>query len=322
MRKNRLVIMLIILSIFISACGNGKQASTDQTELLKIKYAPLNGVSGIAVQFGAAKGIFEAEGLDVEFVNVQDPITGLLSGDVDIADTPTTNAILSAGKGAPIKIVSSLFRSKGAFYLIGNEKLDSIEDLKGKTIGAGSFGSGLEVYTRIILKEHGLDPDKDVTLVANSVHQEAYASLVNGQVEATIIHEPWVSYTENEKTGKLLARGWDYLPTFHTGVLVASNDAIAKKPEAIKRLLSAYFKAQKYAKENSEEFKEFYLANIKVDPEVLEQALERELEIWENDPNVSLDSLNDTQQIQKDLGFQAEIYDVSKFIDLSFIPDH
>src|SRR5699024_10020765 len=140
-------------------------------------------------------------------------------GDIDIADTPTTNAILSAGQGAPIKIVSSLFRSKGAFYLLGNEEIDTIKDLAGKTVGAAKFGSGLDVYIRTILTENGLDPDDDVTLIANGTHQEAYASLTNGQVDATIIHEPWVSYAENEGTGKLLARGWDYLPTFHTGVL-------------------------------------------------------------------------------------------------------
>ncbi|MEK3936894.1 ABC transporter substrate-binding protein [Sporosarcina sp. FSL W7-1349] len=335
MGKKFLITALLILTVLIGACGNkGKQASTNpnsspeqsggtgETERITIKYAPLSGVSGIAVQFGAAKGFFEEEGLDVEFISVQDPITGLLSGDIDIADAPTTNAILSAGKGAPIKMVSSLFRSKGAFYLIGQGDIESIEELKGKTIGAAKFGSGLDVYTRTILQEHGLDPDKDVTLVANGTHQEAYASFTNGQVDATIIHEPWVSYAESEKTGKLLARGWDYLPTFHTGVLVASDDAIAEKPEAIKRLLRAYFTSQKYAKENTEEFKEFYLANSKVDAGVLSLALERELEIWENDPNVSIDSLNDTQKIQQDLGFQDELYDVEKFVDLRFIPEN
>lgn len=333
MRKVYLVLIVLLFALMLIACGNSeKEASTNDSsettneagkqELIEIKYAPLTGGSGIAVQFGASKGFFEEEGLDVEFVNVEDPITGLLSGDIDIADTPTTNAILSADQGAPIKIVSSLFRSKGAFYLLGNEEIDNVEDLKGKTVGAAKFGSGLDVYVRTILKEHGLDPDNDVTLIANGVHQEAYASLTNGQVDATIIHEPWVSYAEDEESGQLLARGWDYLPTFHTGVLVASDDAIAENPEGIKRLLSAYFKTQEYAKENIEEFKAFYLENMNVDEEVLEHTLERELEIWENDPNVSIDSLNDTQEIHKELGFQDDIYDIESYIDLRFIPDN
>lgn len=330
MKKTFLWFILIFLTIVLAACseqeGTTKKTSTEKAEKaeeqehLKIRYAPLSGSSGIAVKFGEEKGFFKEAGLDVEFIEIQDPIAGLVSGDVDIADGPTTNAILAAGKGAPIKIVSSMFRSKGAFYLLGNENIQSIEGLKGKTIGVAKFGTGLDVYTRIILKENGIDPDKDVTLIANGTHQEAYASLTNKQVDATIIHEPWVSLAESEGKGKLLARGWDYLPNFHTGVLMASDQAIKENGEAIKRLLSAYFKSQVYAKEHLDEFKAFYLANIKVNEEVLETTLNRENEIWENNPDVSKEALIETQEIQKELGFQDQIYDVEKLLNLSFIP--
>lgn len=329
MRRLLLFVFAMLISACLVACGdadavtsnNGSDTPDESEERIKIRYAPLGGASGVAVQFGAENGIFEAEGLDVEFINIQDPVTGLMSGDVDVADTPTTNAILSGGQGAPIKIVSSMFRSKGAFYLIANNEIETIEDLKEKTVGIAKSGSGLDVYTRTILKEHGLDLEEDVTLVANGTHQEAYASLTNNQVDATIIHEPFVSLAESEGTGKLLARGWDYLPTFHTGVLVASDKAIKENREGVKRLVAAYFKAQQFAKENIEQFKEFYIENLNVDADVLEKTLERELEIWENDPNVDIQALMDTQQIQIDLGFQEQLFDVENVIDSSFIPE-
>jgi ABC-type nitrate/sulfonate/bicarbonate transport system substrate-binding protein len=326
MKKQFIWFILLFFTIVLSACSEEERAtqktSTEKAEeqkSLKIRYAPLGGSSGIAVKFGEEKGFFKEAGLDIEFIEIQDPVAGLISGDVDVADGPTTNAILAAGKGAPIKIVSSMFRSKGAFYLLGNESIQSVEDLKGKTIGVAKFGTGLDVYTRIILQEHGIDPDKDVTLIANGTHQEAYASLTNKQVDATIIHEPWVSLAESEGKGKLLARGWDYLPNFHTGVLMASDQAIKENGEAIKRLLSAYFKSQEYAKEHLDEFKAFYLANIKVNEDVLETTLNRENEIWENNPDVSKDALIETQEIQKELGFQDQIYDIEKLLDLRFI---
>jgi ABC-type nitrate/sulfonate/bicarbonate transport system substrate-binding protein len=326
MKKQFIWFILLFFTIVLSACSEEERAtqktSTEKAEeqkSLKIRYAPLGGSSGIAVKFGEEKGFFKEAGLDIEFIEIQDPVAGLISGDVDVADGPTTNAILAAGKGAPIKIVSSMFRSKGAFYLLGNESIQSVEDLKGKTIGVAKFGTGLDVYTRIILQEHGIDPDKDVTLIANGTHQEAYASLTNKQVDATIIHEPWVSLAESEGKGKLLARGWDYLPNFHTGVLMASDQAIKENGEAIKRLLSAYFKSQEYAKEHLDEFKAFYLANIKVNEDVLEATLNRENEIWENNPDVSKDALIETQEIQKELVFQDQIYDIEKLLDLRFI---
>ena len=53
---------------------------------------------------------------------------------------------------------------------------------------------------------------------------------------------------------------------------------------------------------------------------MLDLALEREEVLWENNPDVDISALNDTQQIQKELGFQDEIYKVEDILDLRFIP--
>ncbi|NHN29731.1 ABC transporter substrate-binding protein [Paenibacillus agricola] len=289
------------------------------TELQKVRYAAFNGVSGLAVSFGIEKGIFKAEGLDVELVSTQDVVAGLNSKSIDVGDIATTSAIVAAGKGAPIKIVSSLFRTKGPFYLIAGPNINKIEDLKGKKIGAAAFGSGLDVTTQVILNKSGLKKT-DVTLIANGVNDAAYASLTNGQVDATIIHEPFASLAELSGKGKILAKGWDYLPNFHTGVLAASNDFVEKKPEVLTKLISAYFKSQDYAKSHLDEYKKFFLATVKVDPAAVDKAFERELVLWENNPNVDLNALKETQQIQLDLGFQDKIYDIDKLVDLRFLP--
>lgn len=312
----------------LAGCSGGTETQTaaspkgagEPQKLEKIRYAPLTGVSGLAISFGAEKGFFKEEGLDVEFISTKDPIAGLTSKDIDVVDVATTTAIVAAGKGAPIKIISSMFRTKGPFYLIASPNIKSVEDLKGKKVGVGAFGSGLDVYTRVILKKHGLT-DKDVTLVANGTQQAAYASLETKQVDATIIHEPFASLVEKEGKGKLLATGWDYLPTFHTGVLAARNGILEEKPELVKKLLRAYFKSQEYAKSHPEEYKAYYLKNSPVDPEVLDKALKREEVLWENKPDVDIQALQDTQRIQKELGFQDEIYNLDKIVDLRFLPN-
>src|SRR4051794_38818057 len=96
-----ILLLLLLLSIVLAACS-GQEGTTQKTSTknaenaeeqkpLKIRYAPLGGSSGIAVKFGAEKGFFKEAGLDVEFIEIQDPIAGLISGDVDVADGPTTN---------------------------------------------------------------------------------------------------------------------------------------------------------------------------------------------------------------------------------------
>lgn len=330
-RIGTVIMSLIVLSL-VAACGangGGNAKSVEgqvkeeapesiKQELVKVKYAAFNGVSGLVAHFGAEKGFFAEEGLDVEFVATQNAVAALTSKDVDIADVATTQAIVAAGKGAPIKIVSSMFRTKGAFYLIGGKNINSIEDLKGKKVGAAVFGSGLDVYTQVILKEHGLSKN-DVTLVANGVNEAAYASLTSGQVDATIIHEPFVSLGEVSGDAKLLAKGWDYLPNFHTGVLASNNDFIAKNPEVIEKLLRAYFKSQEYAKSNLEEYKKYFLTQVKTDPKAIDLAFERENVLWENSPDVDKESLLETQKVQIELGFQDQIYEIDDILDLRFI---
>lgn len=316
----------LLLSGCAGSAAKGKEgeaaspaASADGQKLQKIRYSPLSGVSGLAVRFGAEKGFFKEEGLDVEFITTKNAVEGLTSKDVDIADIPTTTAIIAAGKGAPIKIVSSMFRTKGPFYLIAAPGINSVEDLKGKKVGAGTFGSGLDVYTQTILQKHGLSKN-DVAYVANGAQEAAYASLLSGQVDATIIHEPFASLVEISGQGKLLAKGWDYLPNFHTGVLASRNDFIEKQPELVEKLLRAYFKSQEYAKSHFDEYRAYFLQNVKVDEKAVDSAFKREDVLWENNPNVDPKSLLETQQIQVDLGFQDKVYDVDKIVDLRFIP--
>ncbi|HWR28451.1 MAG TPA: ABC transporter substrate-binding protein [Negativicutes bacterium] len=323
-KKITLLIGAVLMLAFAAGCaGTDKKAEAPKPEaakIVKVRYSSFGGLNGLVAKFGKEKGFFNEDGLDVEFVEIDNPIAGLTSGDVDIADTATTNAIIGAGRGAPIKIVASMFRTKGPFYLIAQPDIKSVEDLKGKKIGVSTFGNGMDVYTRIILKKHGLDPNKDVTLIANGSYQKALASLETKQVDATIIHEPFVSFGEASGKAKLLVRGWDYLPNFHTGVLTASDKIIKEQPEAVAKVLKAYFKSQEYAKSHLDEYLDYAAKKTNLDKEVLKKAFAREIVLWENNPNVDIATLNDTQQIQLELGFQDKIYDVGKMVDLRFIP--
>jgi NMT1/THI5 like. len=250
---------------------DSKKTNDNNGENIKIRYAAFQGMTGLGFWFGKEKGFYDEAGLNLEIVDVEDKVAAFAAGEIDFADMNTTQAITAASKGAPFKIVASMFRTKGAFYLIGRPSISKVEDLKGKKVGVAQFGTGMDAYTRVILKEHGLDPEKDVTLIANGSYQQAYASLESGQVDATIIHQPFVALAEENGVGKLLAKGWDYLPTFHTGVLVASNDLIENHPDIVRKLIETYFKANEYAKNNPDELLEFGTEYMNIDRDILKK---------------------------------------------------
>ncbi|WP_157182772.1 ABC transporter substrate-binding protein [Sciscionella marina] len=307
----------VLLAALIPACSSSLEKTANG--LVKVSYASFAGPSGLPAKFGKLKGFFAKQGLDVSFVKATDPVGLTSSGDADIADADTTSAVIAAGKSAPIKIVSSMYRTKGPFYLIGGKGVPNIAQLKGKRIGIGRKGSGMEVTARYILKKNGLT-ENDVTLVPNGSYEAAYASLESGQVDATIIHEPFVSLAESSGTGRLLAKGWDYLPNFHTGVEISNTNFTSKYPDIVKKFLAAYFESAKYAKQHESEFLNYAITQIKVPKAVEQNALRREDPIWTNIPAVDADMVRQTQEIQKSFGFQDTTYDTSKIIDNSFLP--
>lgn len=227
----------------------------------------------------------------------------LTSGDVDLADASTTRAMVGAGKGAPIKMIASMYRTQGPFYLIASPEIESVEDLRGKDVGVGIAGSGMDVYVRYILEEHGVDPS-EVNLINNGVYQQGYSTLETGQVDATMIHEPFVTMGEETGNAHLLALGWEYLPEFHTGALAASDRFIESNPEAIERFLEGYLKSQEYAKENQQEYIDYVTERMDIEPDMLKAALDREEVLWENDMLLDVERIAETSASSLSLGFR------------------
>lgn len=323
---------VLIIGLLLQGCApsstnqtnsNGTSGTTTK-ERVKIRYGTATEDSAWAL-LAKEKGFFkqlEDQGIDLEIVQLNSGgFQALQSGDVDITDCSTTDAIVAAGKGGEFKIVANMYRSKGPFYLISRPDVQKIEDLKGKKVGVGTFGGGYEVFLRAILKAHGLDPDKDVKMVNNA--GKGWVSMLAGleakQVDATMLEEPAITVGESKGTIKLLASGWDYLPTFHTGVLAATDKVIKEHPEELKAVVKFYFDTYKYAKAHeNDEWLDLLTDFRKIDREVQKKSLAREDAIWDNIAVVDLKRIQETQQIQLDLGLQKEKYDVSKFIDNRF----
>lgn len=303
----------------VGGCGKTEASRDGKAKLEKVRYAAFSGLNGVAIQMGVEKGFFRDAGIEVEFIDTKDPVSILASGEADFADTNTGLAIIAAGRGAPIKIVASVFRTRMPFCLIGSPAIRNIGDLRGKKVGIGAFGTGLEIFARTALARNGLKAE-DVTLIANGRHSQAFASLESGQVDATIISEPFV--TLGEKTGKarLLARGCDYLPDFHVGALTAGDAFIDKHPELLRKMIQVYFRSQEYAKGHPDEYLDYAQKLMKLDWDVLAAGLKREAILWENRPDVSMAALNETQKVQIAMGFQEKAYDLGKIVDLRFIP--
>ena len=166
-----------------------------------------------------------------------------------------------------------------------------------------------------------LDPKRDVKLVANGGGPEGYGTLLTGQVDATISEQPFATQVEADGKGKVLARGWKYLPRYHTGSVIAGQRLIDEDPELLRRILRAYYRIYTEAKANYDEYIPWLQEqNPDLDPKIVEQAIRAEDDIWDANPDVDPEAIRETQEIEVREGNQKEVFPFEDVIDLRFIP--
>ena len=173
---------LVLLAGCTTAAPPAPTAAAPGQALTKVVAAYAAPVPNVLPEWIAKDaGIFEKNGLDVEFQTIQTANLGaaLLSGQVHITSGGSPEAINASTTGADLIFLTvnvNIFPWK--FY--ARPEIKQIQDLKGKKIGITTAGAPYDVGLRMVLPEKGLIPDTDVTLVPAGSIPNVTAALVVG----------------------------------------------------------------------------------------------------------------------------------------------
>ncbi len=171
----------------------------------------------------------------------------LVKGELDIAAVPANLAsVLYNNTSGKIKLLA--VNNLGVLYIVAkNENVASVEDLRGKTILATGKGTTPEYTLRHILKENGIDPDKDVTLDFKSEATEVVAAVSQSESAVAMLPQPYVTVASNNVEGLQtvldLNEEWSKLDaesSIVTGVIVVRDEFAKQNPEAVKAFLAEY----------------------------------------------------------------------------------
>ncbi|MGS1117739.1 ABC transporter substrate-binding protein [Castellaniella sp. UC4442_H9] len=200
---------------------------------------------------GMKDGGFKRAGVDLKwesFGTSSARLTALMAGNIDIAGTGVVSAIALMARGARqfqiIGIPENFGRVEGLFM---HDSVNSIEDLKGKTIGT-TFASSSHLLVLDLLASHGLVPDKDVSVV-NVGAPEIPAALKAKQIDACATWTPYFNTIKATPSMKLLFDDTSfslykkYGVTPGPDVLVVRTAYEKKHPQGLKHFMGAYFNA-------------------------------------------------------------------------------
>jgi len=216
-------------------------------ERIKVSFAADTAVYApffIAVE----KGYLAEEGLEVEPVQAGGGAAtpALISGDLHYSTSAATS-VSAIMKGAPLKVIfTNADRSLDELWSASPE-IASVADLVGKTIGIQSRGDTMEIETRLVLTQRGVDPNA-VGYTAVGVGSQRVAALQAGAVAAAIITPAEAAEArELLPQGRPLANVREEIRMLYMG-LATTDTELQQHRDRAKRYLRAVMKGREYFK--------------------------------------------------------------------------
>ena len=290
--KKKLVsaLALMMSCVMLAACGGNKveentatpqtetsEAVTESTEeaasteteaageLTDVNVAALKGPTAmgmVKLMDDSDNGDTGANHYNFTIAASPDEITPqIVQGNVDIAAVPANLAsVLYNKEGVDVSVLA--VNTLGVLYIVENgDSVQSVADLKGKTIYASGKGATPEYALNYMLTANGIDPEKDVTIEYKSEHSECVAALAANEDAVAMLPQPFVTVAmtqnENIRVALDLTEEWekasgdgDTKAALITGVVIARNDFIEAHPDAVETFLQQYEASVNYVNDN------------------------------------------------------------------------
>jgi NitT/TauT family transport system substrate-binding protein len=158
------------------------------------------GINNYVLEMGRRLGLFRKNGVDLEVVYVNSGSLlnqALIAGTFDVAFSQGSEAMLAKLRGADMRIAAVVANRFNHVYLAA-PAITSIKQLKGKKVAVSRFGSGSHFQSNLALKEGGLDPDRDVTILQIGNSSARMAAILSGTVDGTIMAADFVPRAKKE----------------------------------------------------------------------------------------------------------------------------
>src|SRR5262245_2665056 len=193
-----------------------------------------------------AEELLRAEGFsDVRYVALDtNPALqkAIADGEADFSLNFSASLVISIDKGDPVTVVAGIH--PGCFELFGNERIHSIADLKGKSVGIEVLGSGPHVFLSVMAAYVGLDPARDINWIT-SQSVRPMDLFAEGKTDAFLGFAPEPQEVRARKLGhaivnSALDRPWSQ---YFWRLLEGNREFVRSHPIATKRVLRAILKA-------------------------------------------------------------------------------
>ena len=241
--KRILVYIMVLLSAFMLSAGEVDVAALrgpTSMGLVKLMEESENGLTDNSYSF-------TLEGAPDAIVPL------LVKGDIDAAAIPGNLAsVLYNNTKGQIEVIA--INTLGVLYIVENgDSIQSVDDLRGRTIYSAGKGSTPEYALQYILSSNGLEVGKDVFIEWKSEHAECVAALKADKNGCAMLPQPFAATAMMQDGNIRIALDLNDLweekvgSVLITGVTVVRKDFASENPETLQAFMEDYASSVEYA---------------------------------------------------------------------------
>jgi NitT/TauT family transport system substrate-binding protein len=275
------------------------------------------------VWVGRDRGFFKKNGLDAEVIAVNSGVTALqalLAKEIELAVISVPSLVASRLSGADTTMIATVV----PYFMDQIVVVPGItrpEQLKGKTGGVNRQNTSSDMALRHGLRRIGVDPDKDVKIIAVGGNPERLAALSRNVIQFSMMGEPFTR--EAEKAGfKVLVDIGNLKIPFHTNGILTTESLLKTRRALAEKFTRAMIESIHYIKTDKEGTKAVITNNLRVtDPDSLERAYRSYAPIFREAPYPDADGVKTYLDDLARTNPKAAATDPKSFVDPSFVRD-
>jgi NitT/TauT family transport system substrate-binding protein len=278
------------------------------------------GLSFSAIFLADRMGLWAKNGVAAKMKQVQGgplSMVALTNREAHFAGVASTDPVVGWEKGIKTLAIGAFTGSLAMQFTARKEWMsrvgvspkspleDKLKAFKGARIGASTIGGGPAQYTRYLARRAGIDPERDMKILAVGFGAARMAALRTNQVDVTVGDAPEADQVELEGFGELFINCAHEVPIFrefpYTVVLVTPEVAI-QQPELVRRVAQTLGQANDMFSVRFGEAVDILKQQFaSVPAKAMERALERDRDsyprgcrmtraMWENNIKVAVDT--------------------------------
>ncbi len=234
MLKTNLTCLCLALTFSITAAH---RAIAGPAPLYKINTAYTT-IGGMITPFWMSyeKGLFQKYGLEANLKYISAGpviVSAVIAGDIDITIAGPDEFVSAILEGADLTIIA-FFATTTPIMLYAQPSITKMEQLKGEIVAVSKFTSSSASMLKVGLRQVGLEPMKDLTVIQAGGIPEAFAALQGGKVQGAMLTPPTTYKAEAAGFRRL----WSSLGVeFPADVLVTRKSFLRNSEDVVLRFL-------------------------------------------------------------------------------------